>query len=189
MAVDLLRTQFGIPAERIDVHKNLSKEEIDEKLAELKLLAAQLDQRPNRQQKESQVIAIVNIGCRIDPRQDKYVKLLRKFKIEPNSSIKEGSYEDFYELTSAGEPMNLNESATWIADTRDPLYDHPFKSSTQVILMNDTQETIDHLLPQHLEATQETFKNLEILKDNDRSSRQNVTFIPAIDLKTATAVD
>ena len=84
MAVDLLQTQFGIPAERIDVYKNLSKEEIDEKLAELKLLAAQLDQRPNRQQKESQVIAIVNIGCRIDPRQDKYVKLLRKFKIDPN---------------------------------------------------------------------------------------------------------
>ena len=85
--------------------------------------------------------------------------------------------------------MNLNESATWIADTRDPLYDLPFKSSTQVILMNDTQETIDHLLPQHLEATEETFKNLEILKDNDRSSRLNVTFIPAIDLKTATAFD
>ena len=29
-----------------------------------------------------------------------------------------GAYEDFYELTHEGEPLNLNEYACWIADTR-----------------------------------------------------------------------
>ena len=29
------------------------------------------------------------------------------------------AYEDFFELTHQGEALNLNEFATWIADTRD----------------------------------------------------------------------
>ena len=29
-----------------------------------------------------------------------------------------GAYEDFFELTCEGKPLNLNETATWIADTK-----------------------------------------------------------------------
>ena len=32
-----------------------------------------------------------------------------------------GEYEDYFELTCEGEPMNLNEAAAWIVDNREEL--------------------------------------------------------------------
>ena len=36
----------------------------------------------------------------------------------PITPKKVGEYEDFFEMTSDGKPLNLNETAAWIADTR-----------------------------------------------------------------------
>ena len=57
-----------------------------------------------------------------------------------------------------------------------------FKSSTQVILINDHQSAIDHLLVQHVDATADDFEKLKKLEGTNRPSRKNVVFISMLDL-------
>jgi hypothetical protein len=78
--------------------------------------------------------------------------------------------------------MNLNESAAWLVDNRAGDCEAPFKSSTHVILLEDAQPSIDHLLLPHINATKDDFVKLELLAETDRSTRSNVIFIPVIDV-------
>ena len=97
----------------------------------------------------------------------------------------DGEYENNFELTYEGEPLNLNESAAWIADTREVQEDlevGKFFSSTHVIVMNDNQAKINPLFRHHLFATKKNFESLEILEGTPRVSRTNVTFCPSIDV-------
>ena len=64
-----------------------------------------------------------------------------------NPSVKGiGEYEDYFELTCEGEPMNLNEAAAWIVDNREPLEESKeplqdaFKSSTHVLVIDDVYQ-------------------------------------------------
>ena len=94
------------------------------------------------------MIAIASVGHRLDPEKPKHKAILEDLGVEvsPNEV---GAYEDFYELTYEGEPLNLNEYATWIADTREIVSDiqsaeavgstegEEFNSATHVIVMDD----------------------------------------------------
>ena len=68
--------------------------------------------------KETLAIGIISIGNRLDPMSVKHAPLLRNLGVQPPGKAI-GDYEDFFELTHEGEPLNLNEYACWIADTRE----------------------------------------------------------------------
>ena len=100
-----------------------------------------------------QAVAIVSVGHRLDPSTPKHRALLEAVGA-PASSNEVGALEGFYELTCDGEPLNLNEYGTWIADPRVGSADSVLlsealgrgegdsggpglASSTHVIVMND----------------------------------------------------
>ena len=93
--------------------------------------------------------------------------------------MRRGDYEAFYELTFQGEPLNLNESAAWIANTRTDdkeRKNESFHGSTHVMIMNDypTNQKKFHL--HHIAAKADDFDRLERLKGSQRESRRNVFF-------------
>ena len=45
--------------------------------------------------------------------------LLKDLGVAPSKPGSVGHYEDFFEVTSEGEVVNLNEYSAWIADTRE----------------------------------------------------------------------
>ena len=61
-------------------------------------------------------IVIVNVGHCYDPADSVFRNLNDEFELDDEQG--EGCYERFYELTYEGEPLNLNEYAVQIADTR-----------------------------------------------------------------------
>ena len=113
----------------------------------------------------------------------------------PESS--RGDYEAYFEMTSEGEPMNLNESAAWIVDNREPLEESnedlptEFQSSTHVVLLTDNvacRKGKQLIYGSHVTKTAAEFEQLELLKGKDRASRANVTFGLGFDFKTARAI-
>ena len=71
-----------------------------------------------RGSKETLAIFIINIGHVIDPLNPRHKHLCNEIGLE--ATKKEiGAYEDFYELTCDGEPLNLNEIGMDIVDTRE----------------------------------------------------------------------
>ena len=137
MAEALLKDQLGF--QEVDVRKNLTKKAIDEEIGKLKQKALEFEQ--NRHGKETQVIAIVCIGHSMDPFFPRDKPLFNELGLDAQPD-KVGAFENIYELTYEGEPLSLNESATWIADTREAqgaTFSEKFFSSTHVIVMNDFQ--------------------------------------------------
>ena len=77
---------------------------------------------------------IINVGITLDAMEDRYNDLLCDLETsEYEKNI--GEYEDFFEFTYDGEPMNLNEKATWVISKE---RGQPFKSSTHMIILDDT---------------------------------------------------
>ena len=137
MAEALLKDQLGF--QEVEVRKNLTKKAIDEEIWKLKQRALEFEQ--NKQGKETQVIAIISVGHSMDSFFPRDKPLYAELGLEAPPD-KVGAYENIFELTYEGEPLNLNESATWIADTREvqgATFSDKFSSSTHVIVMNDFQ--------------------------------------------------
>ena len=176
-----------------------------EELEDLKRQAMEFEE--NKVGKETLAIAIINIGSHIDPFQQNHKEILDSIGVAPGGK-KIGDYEDFFELTREGEALNLNEYATYIADTRETTVQKAyiakmmgpksqggqelsadkvvFKSSVHVIVMDDFYSKKGILFNQHVKSTREEFEELKLVdgKANpDRFGRNNVSFFPNCNMK------
>lgn len=115
-AHEILKTLGYSNDDFIEEWRDLSKEELHNKLAKLKEEAYDYEQKhKEKDTKFSQVYTIIYIGARADPFAHKKSLQPHKDKFKKKLDRK---YEEFYELTNDGKAINLNEYCTWIADTR-----------------------------------------------------------------------
>lgn len=113
----VLMDQLGFKEAEIEILKDKSKEEIDQRLSHYRDLAKAFESE--KQTHQAQAIVIVNIGLCLDPLEPTHGQVFYELKTKQQlETANRGDYEPFYELTFQGEPLNLNEAAAWIADTR-----------------------------------------------------------------------
>ena len=115
----MLETYLGF--ENVMICKNYSKAKVDELMERLRKQALTFE-TDNKGNKNTQCYAIFHIGPFADPLSGAVTLDLLTARGLPNPKTAPkgaGTYEPFYEVTSVGEIMNLNEQAAKIADTRE----------------------------------------------------------------------
>ena len=112
-----------------------SKTKIEQKLKEIRGSAKEFES--SRKGRENMGIVIVNVGHCYDPADSVFRNLNDEFELDDEQG--EGCYERFYELTYEGEPLNLNEYAVQIADTRteEQKLQAGFQGSCHVMVLDD----------------------------------------------------
>ena len=118
IAENILIEGLGFSKDEVVVLVDAPKKDIDEALTGLKKEAMAFEQ--SGKGKETMGVVIINVGYVIDPLYAQSRQLMSGVYGEeyPITPKKVGEYEDFFEMTSDGKPLNLNEAAAWIADTR-----------------------------------------------------------------------
>ena len=172
--------QLGFEDEEIEVMLNQTKEKIEQKLKELKSIAKEFE--ASKQGGETLAIVIINVGLCYDPKAPIFRNLNDDFDLDEQKGP--GAYEAFYELTYEGEPLNLNEAAVWIADTRteeQAKSQAPFSGSTHVMVLVDRLPAYKKLFRNHIYASRDEMKSLEKMRTGGRAAggraaRANVTF-------------
>jgi hypothetical protein len=115
----MLETYLGF--ENVKICKNYSKADVEEVMERLKKQALTFE-TANKGKKATQCFAIFHIGPFADPLSGAItLDLLNNLGLPDQKTAPKGpgTYEPFYEITSTGEIMNLNEQAARIADTRE----------------------------------------------------------------------
>jgi len=115
----MLETYLGF--KNVTICTNYSKAQVDEVMERLRQQALTFETE-NKGKKVTQCFAIFHIGPFADPLSGAITLDLLNNRGLPNPKTAPkgpGTYEPFYEITSTGEIMNLNEQAARITDTRE----------------------------------------------------------------------
>ena len=148
----------------VRVFTNLSKDEIIEKLNQVKNQANRFEMAKHG--RETLAVGITWIGHKLQSNNDLHKQILAKHRVAtPGPGKNNSEHFQWYETTIFGQPLCLNEYATTIAEG----------PSTHVLLIDDDQGDLNCQLEEyHIPETAE-FHELVLEK---RQGRQRSIFLP-----------